>query len=525
MNKFTKMIGILMMTAILASACQSETKAPAEQNETKQEISTENTLIYGSKDYTSINPALYEHGEINALIFSGLLQHDKNNDLVPDLAKSWEYDDSTMTYSFELRDNVKWHDGVEFTADDVKFTLEAILDPENGSEIVSNYEDISEINVKSATKIDIVLKTKNVAMPDYLTIGILPKHLLENKDLATAEFNQKPVGTGPFELTAWDRGQAIVLSKNKDFYDGEPKLDQIMFKIVPDDNIRAMQLESGDIDFAQVTPKSAKAMEANDKLKFYDMKTADYRGIMYNFNAPLFKKHPEITNALSYGVDRAAILETVLLGKGEIAYSPLQKGEFNNPDIEKFEYNPQRAMELLEADDWIKNDDGIYEKDGDRLEFEINCMEGDQVRADMAMIAAQNLKDIGVNAKVSVKSDIDWDNQDSFLIGWGSPFDPDDHTYKVFVTDKGANYQYYSNKRVDEYLKKARETEDINERKEYYKEFQNAMTEKMPYTFFVYIDAIYGANKDIKGISENTLLGHHGVGVFWNIDEWEKIDK
>lgn len=525
MNKFKKLMGILFMTAIIVSGCQSETQSPSVENDTKQEVSTENTLIYGSKDYTSINPALYEHGEINVLIFSGLLQHDKNNDLVPDLAKSWSYDSDAMTYSFELRDDVKWHDGIAFTADDVKFTLEAILNPENGSEIVSNYEDISDIRVNSDTSIDIVLSTPNVAMADYLTIGVLPKHILENEDLATAEFNQKPIGTGPFELTAWDRGQAIVLSKNEDFYEGAPKLDQVMFKIVPDDNIRAMQLEAGELDFAQVTPKSAKAMEANENLVFYDMKTADYRGIMYNFNAPLFKKHPGITNALSYAIDRNAILETVLLGKGEVAYSPLQKGEFNNPDIEKFEYNPQRAMDLLEADEWIKNDDGIYEKDGDKLEFEINCMEGDQVRADMAMIAAENLKAIGVNAKVSVKSDIDWDNQDAFLIGWGSPFDPDDHTYKVFGTAKGANYQYYSNERADIYLKKARETENIDERKEYYAEFQHAMTEKMPYTFMVYIDAIYGSNNSIKGISETTLLGHHGVGVFWNIEEWEKIDK
>ena len=147
-------------------------------------------------------------------------------------------------------------------------------------------------------------------------------------------------------------------------------------------------------------------------------------------------------------------------------------------------------------------------------------MEGDQVRIDLASIAAQQLKEIGINVKVEVPSAIDWDNFEAFLIGWGSPFDADDHTYKVFGTDKGSNYNGYSNEKVDEYLTLARESEDEETRREYYYKFQEELANDPAYTFFCYVDANYVANKNLKGITEDTVLGHHGVGIFWNVTDW-----
>ena len=195
-------------------------------------------------------------------------------------------------------------------------------------------------------------------------------------------------------------------------------------------------------------------------------------------------------------------------------------GPYNNPDIEKFSYNPQKAQEELEKAGWKKGDDGIYAKNGTRLSFKINCGEGDQVRIDMATICAEQLRSIGVEASVAVNAKTDWAGQETYLIGWGSPFDPDDHTYKVFGTDKGANYSAYSYEKVDALLKKARETDDNDKRLAYYQEFQQAMTEKMPYTFIAYVDAIYVGKANIHGITKDTILGHHGVGIFYNIADW-----
>lgn len=514
-----KKLKVISLVMILSLMVGCSTTKDNKQDDTSK-VSNEKVLVYGSGDYTSINPALYEHGEINSLIFNGLTAHDKDNKVVPSLAESWEIDKESNTYTFKLRNNVKWHDGEKFTADDVKFTLETIMNPDNASEIASNYEDITNIEVIDEYTLKITLKAPNVAMLDYLTIGILPKHLLEGKDIVTDSYNQNPIGTGPFKLEKWDKGQSITLVKNEDYFEKEPGLDKIVFKIVTDAKAKAMQLKSGELDFAQITPKDMGIFEENKDFTVNIMKTSDYRGIMYNFNAPLFKNNRELPNALSYAIDRKAIVESVLLGHGEIAYSPLQIGNYNNPDIEKFDYNPAKAKEELEKNGWEKGTDGIYEKNGTKLAFEIVCGEGDQVRVDMANICAQQLKEIGADVKVSVNAKVDWENQDSYLIGWGSPFDPDDHTYKVFGTDKGSNYNAYSNSKIDEILKKARENDNEEERLKYYKEFQVEMTKDMPYTFISYIDAIYVGKSNIKGITPETILGHHGVGIFWNIVDW-----
>lgn len=501
---------ILIMSISLLSGCG--------KGEPKSE---EKVLVYGSGDYTSINPAIKEHGEINSLLFTGLMKHNLENGVELDLAEKVDFDQETNTYTFTLRDDITFHDGEPVTAEDVAFTLETILNPDNGSEIASNYEDVTNVKVLDEKTVAITLEAPNVAFLDYMTIGILPKHALEGKDVVTDGFNQKPIGTGPFMLTAWDMGQSITLEKYDGYYNGAAKLDKVIFKIVEDTEARALQLKSGELDLAQVTPKSAKELEGLEGFTALDMKTADYRGILYNFNHAFFKEYRELPNALSYAIDRQAIIDTVLLGQGSIAYSPLQAGPYNNPNVEKYQYNPEKAKAMLEEAGWTMGANGYYEKNGQELGFTINNGQGDQVRVDMSNICAQNFQEIGVNAKVKVNAETDWGGQEAYLIGWGSPFDPDDHTYKVFGTDKGANYSSYSNAKVDELLAQARGLETLEERLPIYQEFQAELSKDLPYTFIAYIDAIYMAKDSITGISPEKVLGHHGVGIFWNIEQWD----
>ncbi|SCK04021.1 Oligopeptide-binding protein AppA precursor [uncultured Clostridium sp.] len=512
-----------ILALLLLVGCGGNKESNNNDNIKTQENNSndEKVLVYGSSDYTSINPALFEHGEINSLLFNGLTGRDKDNNIIPALAESWEYDDESLTYTFKLRDDVKWHDGEQFTADDVKFTYETINNPDVGSEISTNYEDIEKMEIVNDYEIKITLKDHNIAILDYFTVGIIPKHLLEGKDIVTADFNLNPIGTGPYKLSEWDEGQSITLVKNEDYFKNTPKIDKVIFKIVDDSKAKVMQLKSGELNLAQVTPKDIDTFKNNSDFVVNIMKTADYRGILYNFNSKFFSKYRELPNALSYGIDRQAIVDSILLGYGKVAYSPLQAGEYVNEDIEKFEYNPGKAKELLEKNGWKLGDDGIYEKDGTKLSFELVCPEGDQVRVDMANFSAQQLKEIGVDVNVAVKAKVDWEKQDSYLIGWGSPFDPDDHTYKVFSTNGGANYSSYSNSKIDDILTKARQTDVFEERLKYYKEFQEEMTKDMPYTFLAYIDAIYVATPNLKGITTDTILGHHGVGIFWNVEEWD----
>lgn len=522
-NKYTKkkLSLLLVMTLLLGMLALAGCGGNGEGSEGGDGSTQGKTLVYGSGDYTAINPALYEHGEINSLIFLGLTTHNEKDEVAPGAAEEWSFDEKTNTYTFHLRENLSFHDGEPLTSEDVKFTIEAIMNPDNGSENASNFEDVTSVEAPDPQTVKISMKAPNVAMLDYLTIGILPKHLLEGKDLATDAFNQKPVGAGPYKLTAWEQGQSITLEKNEDFYLGAPKIDRVIFKIVEDTDARALQLQSGELDFAQITPKAMENFEGKEDFLLYSMKTADYRGILYNFNAKLFKENRELPAALSYAIDREAIIKSVLLGHGQAAYSPLQMGPYKNEKVEHYNYDPKKTEALLKKAGWKKGSDGIYEKAGQKLAFTINCSQGDQVRIDMANICAQNLKEIGADIKVQVPAEVDWAGQDAYLIGWGSPFDPDDHTYKVFGTEKGANYSAYSNKKVDHLLQQAREQEQKEERLPLYQEFQQELAEDPAYTFIAYIDAIYAGKSTITGITEETLLGHHGVGIFWNIYDWD----
>lgn len=512
---------LLALAAVFALAgCGAGADSQGSSETGAEKSGGDGTLVYGSGDYTRINPAMDEHGEINILLFDGLTAHDGENQVVPGLAKTWEFDEKSCTYTFHLEENVKWHDGEGFTADDVKFTIEAIMDPENGSENAPNYEDVDEITAVDDYTISFKLAAPNVAFLDYMTMAVLPEHLLKGENMQESDFFRNPVGTGPYKLEKWDEGQAIALAKNEDYFKGAANIDRIIFKIVTDDNAKAVQMESGELDLALLTPKDAQNFTDKEGYSCYDMKTSDYRGILFNFGNEYWKKNRDIIPAVCYAVDRQSIIDAVLLGQGAAAYGPLQRNIYNNEEVEHYDYDPQKAKDILEAAGCTMGSDGFYERDGETVGFVISVGAGDQVRADIAQAAAQQLGEAGIQCTVDIPAQVDWGGQMAYLIGWGSPFDADDHTYKVFGTDKGANYSSYSNEQVDRYLTEARQSDDPKVRAEAYDKFQIELAKDPAFAFICYVDANYVADSDIEGIRPDTVMGHHGVGIFWNVTDW-----
>ena len=332
---------------------------------------------YGSGDYTSINPIMNEHCEIKHLLFDGLMARDGEGDLVPGLAESQEYDEASLTYTFKLREDVLWHDGQRFTADDVKFTIEAIMDPENGSENAPNYEEIREINILGDYEIAFVLSEPNAAFLDYMTMSILPEHLLEGEDMWESDFFRSPVGTGPYRLERWDVGQAIVLVKNEAYFAGAANIDTIVFKIVTDDNAKALQLQSGELDLAQIAPKDAAAFDGREGFTVYDMTTADYRGILSNFRNEYWQENADLIPAISFAIDKQAILDAVLLGCGDVAYSPIQRNVYHYEGVEQYAYDPERAAQIMTDAGCVKDADGCWTRNGARIGFVLSATPGD----------------------------------------------------------------------------------------------------------------------------------------------------
>lgn len=494
-------------------------------------LAQKDTLILAVENEISrINPAFSEdHDVAIALVFSGLTRFDENLNLKGDLAKSWKISQNGLVYEFDLRDDVFWHDGVKFDARDVKFSLEAFKNPKNNSNLRIRFEELEKIEILNPYKIKITLKNPYPAFLDALSIGIIPAHLLENKDLNTEQFNQNPIGTGPFKFVKWKKGEYMEFRANENYHLARVQTQNLILKHIADPSIAALALKNSQIDAALIESSLLKAFNEDSRFEILREKSTDYRALMFNLENEFFKDK-RVRLALNYAVDREMIVKNILHGYGFIATHPLQLSWANPKDFKHFEYDLKKAENLLEEAGFSKNKQGLYEKDSKILEFDIYTMSNDPLRVILAGILQSEFKKLGVKTRVITKlaGSFDYSKVDSFLIGWGSPYDPDFHTFNVFTSSsdthlnsKGWNFGHYHNSKVDESLFKARISFNQEERKRYYKEFIDALSEDPPFIFLVYLDFAFVYNKDIKGIKPR-ILGHHGVGFSWNIYEWSK---
>ncbi|TKX30841.1 ABC transporter substrate-binding protein [Campylobacter estrildidarum] len=489
------------------------------------------TLIIASENEISrINPAYSEdHDLLINLIFSGLTRFDENMNLKPDLAKSWQISKDGLVYNIFLREDVLWHDGIKFNAQDVKFSIEAFKNPKNNSPLYVNFENIKQIDIVNPYHIKITLFKPYPALLDALSIGMLPKHLLENKDLNTDSFNQHPIGTGAYKLLEWKKGEYAKLKANENFYLAKVKTPKLIIKHIFDPLIASVELKNGTIDAALIDSSLLKTFKNNPKFKILREKSADYRALMFNLNNE-FLKDIKVRKALNYAIDKESIVKNLLHNYGFVASHPLQNSWANPNAFNSFDYNVSKAEKLLFSAGFVKNKEGIFEKNGKELKFQIYAMSNDPLRVSLAGILQSEFKKIGVLTQVVAKpaGSFDYSKVDSFVIGWGSPFDPDFHTFRVFessqdsdLNGQGWNFGHYRDKKVDLALQKARNTLNVNERKKYYKEFIDALYENPPFIFIAYLDFALVYNEKIEGI-EPRVLGHHGVGFTTNIYKWVK---
>lgn len=477
-----------------------------------------------------INPIFSEdHDAAIGMIFSGLLRFDEDRKLVPDLAESWEVDSSGLVYDFVLKEKIKWHDGVGFGAQDVAFTLEAVKNPKFNSPLNVNFEMIEKVEILSQHKIRITLSSPYPAFLDSLTLGILPKHLLDQKDLNTDPFNFAPIGTGPYVFKQWKRGQHMSLVANTNFYLGKVETPKIILKTISNPSLASVELKNGKIDAALVDFELASSFQDQSEFKLLLLESADYRALMFNLKKPIFRSK-SVRAALNYAVDKESIVQGLLHSYGFVAHHPLQLSWADSTEYPTYSYDQQKALKMLKQEGWEKNQDGILQKGDQTLSFEIYVMSDDPLRVSLASILKSEFAKIGVQAKVVAKpsGSFDYTAVDTFLVGWGTPFDPDFHTYRVFSsfgdTDKnpeGWNFGHYADQRVDESLSSARAVFDLEKRKEHYANFIKAIYENPPFIFLSYLTFPLVHASNIAGIKPR-IVGHHGVGFTWNIWQWSK---
>lgn len=505
------------------SACGSQSKQQSEEANNPQASDLTNTLVYAGENESTINPVLSAHDEIVELVFSGLMKYDGNGRPVVDLAESYEYDDATYTYTFKLREGVKWHDGEDFTADDVVFTYKTLTDDETlASSVISNYEDITSITALDDYTVAITLDEYCANMLGYFTIGIIPQHLLSGEDMNTTSFNQNPVGTGRYKFVDWDMtGGMITFVRNEDYYGKVPNIERIIYKTVAVESTKATMLESGEADLAWLNANYAEEFRNKDGYTNWDFTTADYRGASMNMESDFWKNNADSIGVLNYALDKEAIVKSVLNGQGCTAYSPIQKNPLGtNTEADIYNYDLDKFAEEMESLGWEKGEDGIYVRNGEPFHFTIQTRDYEEERVDIANLMSAMLKQAGIRMEVVLVTKFDWNSgYDGFLAGFATQFDPD-MAYGQFVTNGSDNTMHYSNAEVDRLLTEARHTEDPAKRLELYGEFEKVYGQNPNVLLVAYLDGNYVSTEALSGLDTSRILGHHAVGVMWNIEEW-----
>lgn len=293
-----------------------------------------------------INPLYDEdHDPTLQLVFSGLTNHDEHNKIIPELAKEWKVSEDGLEYTFILRDDVFWHDGVKFGVDDVIFTIKSAMDKKLNAPAISNYENVKSVEKLNENSLKVTLKEPFPPFLDALSFGMIPKHILENKDISKDKFNSNPVGTGPYKVSKWKKGEFIEFVANNNFYKNTPKIKNVFLKIIPDAKTRFLQLKSGDIDVAMIDSSFVNLLQNDEKIKILRFKSADYRALMFNFKNEIFKDQ-NVRIALNYFINKDEIVKNVLHDYGFKINNPLALFKFAKNSKFVYEYNPKKAMKF-----------------------------------------------------------------------------------------------------------------------------------------------------------------------------------
>ncbi|HOU50609.1 MAG: peptide-binding protein [Smithella sp.] len=533
------LIFFLFLTVLALTACGSkQEKEKARQPEAKPPAYGDILVRGDIGDASNLIPLLASDSashNIAGMVYNGLVKYDKDMNIVGDLAESWDITPDGLVITFHLRKGVKWHDGHPFTSADVLYTYQVTVDPKTPTAYAGDF-----LKVKKAEAIDDYTFRVTYDRPFAPALiswssAILPRHLLDGKDITKSSLSRHPIGTGPYKFKEWITGQKIVLVSNPDYFEGQPYIDGRITRIIPDSATMFLELRAQNIGMMGLTPLQYTRQTENNLFKShfnkYQYLSFAYTYLGYNLKNPLFADK-RVRQAISYAINKDEIINGVLLKLGKQAHGPYKPGTWAyNDKVKIYNYDPQKARELLREAGWTKvNQEGILEKNGKPFVFEIVTNQGNETRQKCAEIIQRQLKEVGIDVKIRI---LEWSSFvtdfinkrrfDAVIMGWTIPLDPD--AYDVWHSSKTApeelNFVSYNNPEVDEMLEKGRSTFDQKERKKYYDRFQEILAEDQPYTFLYVPDALVIINKRFRGIEPAPLGLEHNF-IKWYVPKDEQ---
>jgi peptide/nickel transport system substrate-binding protein len=536
MNPLRVFILLLLTSLCLACGSGQEAGAPPEKGQRSGERAQPaygDLLIQGSiGDASNLIPMLASDSashDISGLIFNGLLKYDKNLTLKGDLAESWNVSPDGLTITFKLRRGVKWQDGKDFTAQDVMFGFQTIINPNTRTAYSGDYREVKEARVIDDHTFQVVYRRPFApGLSSWGSLVVLPKHLLEGKDINTTPFSRKPVGTGPYRFKEWKTGEKIVLTANPDYFEGRPWIDGFVYRIIPDPATMFLELKSGGIDFMGLTAlqyqRQTETYKMRRDFRKYQYLAFAYTYLGYNLKVEKFQDL-RVRQAITLAIDKKEIIDGVLLGMGLVATGPYKPDTpWYNPKVKEYPYDVEKAKELLAQAGWkASGRAGILEKEGKPFELDILTNQGNEARARCAEIIQRRLAAVGIRVKIRtvewaafINDFIDKKNFETVILGWTLGQDPDiyDIWHSSKVGPKELNFISYKNKEVDSLLEKGRYTFDSQVRKACYDRIQEILAEEQPYTFLYVPYALPIISARFRGVESAP------AGIAYNMDKW-----
>ena len=521
----------LVFFCLTVTACSPQAPGGVPAGSGAAEPAHGDILVEGSiGDASNLIPLLASDStshEIAGLVFNGLIKYDKDVHIVGDLAESWEISRDGLVITFHLRKGVRWHDGKPFTAHDVLYTYQVTVDPKTPTAYAGDFLKVKKAEVLDDHTFRATYDRPFAPALMSWSVGILPRHLLEGRDITTSPLGRHPIGTGPYRFKEWVAGQKIVLVSNPDYFEGRPYIDGYILRIIPDTATMFLELRANGIDRMGLTPLQFTRQTENnlfrENYRKYRYLSFAYTYMGYNLKNPLFADK-RVRQALAHAVNREEIIDGVLLGLGKPATGPYKPGTWaHNPNVRTYSHDPEKAKALLAEAGWRRTDGGFLEKDGKPFEFEIITNQGNEIRAKCAEIIQRRLAEIGIRVKIRV---IEWAafvndfinkrKFDATILGWTIPMEPD--LYDVWHSSKTGpqelNFVSFRNDEVDALIVRARETFDQPLRKQCYYRIQEILAEEQPYLFLYVPDALPILHARFRGVEVAPL------GIGWNFIRW-----
>lgn len=540
MKKNILLISLYLITVLLFSSCKNQPAQEAVQDNTAEEnVETVEKVIdipYGDALSTgeiaepiNLIPALASDSashNVTQYIYNGLVKYDKDLNLVGDLAERWEISEDKKVFIFYLKKGVKWHDGVEFTADDVKFTYEFMISDDTPTAYDGDFRAVESVEVIDRYTVKVTYK--EVLSPALASWGIwmMPRHALKDKP-SRSPLQRKPIGTGPYKLESWKAGQSIVLTAFHDYFEGRPKIEKIFIRVIPNQTTQFLELLNGSIDIMGMTPKQD-ALDTNTPKYTANYNTYSFLDFSYTYVGYNFKRAPFdnklVRRALTHAINKQSIVDGLLYGKGIAAEGPYKPDSFwYNPNAKGPEYNVEKAKALLAEAGFKDTDgDGFLEYNGKKFQIELMTNLNNDVRGKIAELVQQSWARIGIDVQIKVLEwatmlgELNKSNFQAVILGWSTVLDPDQ--YDIWATERcggnGQNYICYSNEEVDRLLIEGRKVFDNEERRLYYDKVQEILADEQPYTFLYFPYSNIALNKRFQNVEPAR------AGITYNFIDW-----